>query len=238
MTTADIVREEAVNALLGERLRNQGLDARAERRGPRGVPDVRITLRTGDLVLLDCKWDGSTSLLEDQLDKRLSDFPEALTIVCVLYPPKLKRAANTSPALEAATDIQWWCHGFRGTKHGEPPRSAGSDTDLADRLRTLELELESVDRVVAAAKAIGHALGQAAHELSKHPHFPPRRGHHRQHRSGEGSRGGAPHRMSGAVQYSRVPGPTRRRQRRGSNCERDAQAGAPRTERRLAPHRR
>ena len=168
MTNAETVREEVVNALLAELLRDHGIDARAERRSRKGVPDVRIKLRTGDLVLLDCKWEGSAGPLEDQLDKRLHDFPEALALLGVLYPQRIRRAADTSAALGAATDIQWWLHGSRGTKRGEPRRLAGSATELADQVRTLPLELEGVDRVVAAAAAVGYALGQASDQIAKH----------------------------------------------------------------------
>ena len=44
----------------------------------------------------------------------------------------------------------------------------GSVADLADQLRTLPLELEGVDRVAAAADAIGYALEQVAGQISKH----------------------------------------------------------------------
>ena len=39
---------------------------------------------------------------------------------------------------------------------------------MADQLRTLPLELEGVDRVAAAANAIGYALEQVAAQISKH----------------------------------------------------------------------
>ena len=53
---------------------------------------------------------------------------------------------------------QLQCVGFR----------TGSAAELADHLRTLPLELEGVDRVTAAASAIGYALEQAAVPITKH----------------------------------------------------------------------
>ena len=45
---------------------------------------------------------------------------------------------------------------------------SGSAADLADQLRTLPLELEGVDRVTAAAIAVGYALEQAAKRITRH----------------------------------------------------------------------
>ena len=42
------------------------------------------------------------------------------------------------------------------------------DTELADNLRTLPLELEGVDQVAAAADAVGYASEQAATLVTKH----------------------------------------------------------------------
>ena len=164
----ETIREEGVNVLLAQLLRDCGLSARAERRSREGAPDVRIELGSGDLVILECKWEGSASLLESQLDERLKDFPEALGMVGVLYPGGLRYEENTYAGLETATDLQWWLHGSRGTATLEPRRRRGSVAELADHLRTLPLELEGVDRVAAAASAVGYALEQAAKQLNKH----------------------------------------------------------------------
>ena len=45
-------------------------------------------MRSGDLVLLECKWEESRGLLVAQLDQRLEQFPEALCILGVLYPSR------------------------------------------------------------------------------------------------------------------------------------------------------
>ncbi len=164
----ETTREEAVNVLLAELLRDHGLAARAERRSREGVPDIRVELRSGDLVLLECKWEGSAGLLEHQLGERLTDFPEALGTVGVLYPDRLQHAEDTSAALEEAADLQWWLHGSRGARHPEWRVRTGSAAEVADELRTLPLELEGVDRVAAAAIAVGYALEQAAGKLTKH----------------------------------------------------------------------
>ena len=164
----ETIREEGVNVLLAQALRDRGLSARAERRSRRGAPDIRIELRSGDPVILECKWEGSSNLLENQLEERLEDFPEALGMVGVLYPEVLRHAEDTSAKLEAATDLRWWLHGSHGTAAPEPRVRRGSVAELADQLRTLPLELEGVDRVAAAAGAVGYALEQAAGQVARH----------------------------------------------------------------------
>ena len=164
----EIIREEGVNVLLAQLLRDRGFSARAERRSRRGVPDVRVDLRSGDLVLLECKWEGNDALLEAQLDERLTAFPEALGLVGVLYPDRLRHAENTQAELEAATDLRWWLHGSQGAKTNDRRVRSGSVAELADYLRTLPLQLEGVDRVTAAANAVGYALEDAANSITKH----------------------------------------------------------------------
>ena len=164
----ETIREEGVNVLLAQSLRDHGVSARAERRSRRGTPDIRVELRSGDQVILECKWDGSANLLDSQLEERLKDFPEALGMVGVLYPDGLRHEENTHAGLEAATDLRWWLHGSRGVAASEPRIRSGSVAELADQLRTLPLELEGVDRVAAAAGAVGYALEQAADQIAKH----------------------------------------------------------------------
>ena len=162
------VREEVLNVLLAQALRNRGLSAKAERRSRQGVPDVRIDLGSGDLVILECKWVGSAGLLGSQLEERLKGFPEAIGVIGVLYPDRLRHAENISAELEAVDDLQWWLHGSRGAAMPEPLVRSGSVAELADELRTLPLQLEGVDRVAAAAGAVGYALEQAAVQIAKH----------------------------------------------------------------------
>ena len=164
----ETIREEGVNVLLVQLLRDHGLSARAERRSKGGVPDVRVNLRGGDLVLLECKWEGQGALLESQLEERLTAFPEALGMLGVFYPDRLRYAENTLVELEAAADLRWWLHGSLGTSTAERRMRSGSAADLADHLRTLPLELEGVDRVTAAAIAVGYALEQAAKRITGH----------------------------------------------------------------------
>ena len=162
------VREEGVNVLLAQALRSRGLSARAERRSRQGIPDLRVDLGTGHLVILECKWVGSAGLLESQLDGRLTGFPEAIGVIGVLYPDRLRHAENISAELEAVDDLRWWLHGSRGAAMPEPLVRSGSVAELADELRTLPLQLEGVDRVAAAAGAVGYALEQAAVQIAKH----------------------------------------------------------------------
>ena len=170
----ETTREEEVNVHLALLLSQRGVKARAERRSRQGVPDVRVALRSG-LVLLECKWEGSEKPLVDQLQERRADFPEALAMLGVLYPERLRHAEDTQAALEEATDLQWWVTSSKSLHDksgGATPRSramrSGSVADLADQLHTLPLEIEGVDRVVAAAGAVGYALEQAAKPLAQH----------------------------------------------------------------------
>ena len=166
--STETIREEGVNVHLAQLLRNRGISARAERRSREGILDVRADLRSGDLVILEYKWEETSSLLESQLGERLAISPEALGIVGVLYPARLRQEEDTQAALEAATDLKWWVHGTRGNSVEGPRVRTGSVTELADNLRTLPLELEGVDRVAAAAIAVGYALEQAAGQVTKH----------------------------------------------------------------------
>ena len=164
----EVIREEAVNTFLAQLLRDQGIPARAERRNRNTTPDVRITLKTGDAVLLECKWEDSASQLESQLDTRLQQFPDALGVIGVLYPHGLKYLEDTREGLEHAGDLEWWLHGSRGEPAGALRSRFGSPADIADHLRVLPLELEGTDRVVAAAAVIEHAVEQSAAKLATH----------------------------------------------------------------------
>ena len=149
-------------------LRGYGASARAERRSRRGAPDVRVELKTGDSVLLECKWDGSRRLLESQLEERLDAFPESLGLIGVLYPDRLRHTVNVEAALETAGDIRWWLHGSRGESVADRHIRRGSVAELADNLRALPLELEGSDRVAAAAGVVGYAIEQAAEQVAQH----------------------------------------------------------------------
>ena len=164
----DTIREEAVNTLLAQLLRDQGIAARAERRSRGATPDVRVTLKTGDTVLLECKWEDSVGQLESQLDTRLQQFPDALGVIGVLYPEGLKYLDDTREGLENAGDLEWWLHGSRGEPTAEPRSRFGSPADIADQLRVLPLEIEGTDRVVAAAAVIEYAVEQSAVKLATH----------------------------------------------------------------------
>ena len=163
----ETIREEGVNVLLNQTLRGYGLSAKAERRRRNAVPDIQVTLKTGDTVLLECKWDDSATALESQLDGRLEQSPDALAVVGVLYPESLKYVEDTQSALQAVS-LQWWLHGTRGERLPEIRMRSGTPRDLADQLRVLPLELEGVDRVVAAAGVVEYGVEQAAQQLAKH----------------------------------------------------------------------
>ncbi len=165
----ETIREEGVNVLLAQLLRDRGVSARAERRTRQGIPDIRVQLGSGgDLVLLECKWQDSAGLLEDQLEDRLKGFPEALGIIGLLYPGRLRYEEDTRSGLENAEDLRWWLGGSRGVARPERRIRTGSVADLADQIRALPLELEGVDRVVVAAAVVGYALEQAAMQVAGH----------------------------------------------------------------------
>ena len=165
---AETTREEGVNVLLAQLLRDRGIPAKAERRSKEGVPDIRVELTSDDLIILECKWEGSASLLEDQLQGRLAGFSGALGTIGLFYPDRLRYAEDTLAELKAASDLQWWVHGSRGSATHEPRFRTGSVAELADHLRILPLELEGVDRVAAAAITVKYALEQAAKQLTGH----------------------------------------------------------------------
>ena len=117
----ETTREEAVNTHLAQLLADHGIPAKAERRSRQGVPDVRASLRGDDLVLLECKYEGSAGLLRDQLGHRLEAFPEALGMFGVLYPEYTDR-------------------GLRGRDAGMPESSAGVSV-FAGRCRSEQARL-------------------------------------------------------------------------------------------------
>ncbi len=166
--TSGVIREEGVNVLLNQLLRGNGLSSRAERRRRNTAPDIQATLKTGDTVLLECKWDDSASALMNQLDERLQQFPDALGVLGVLYPERLKYAEDTQSQLEEAVDIKWWLHGSRGKSMPDLSVRTGSAADLADQLRALPLELEGVDKVIAAAGVVESKVEQAAQQIDRH----------------------------------------------------------------------
>ena len=164
----DSVREESVNTLLAQALRGRGISAKAERRGSKGVPDISVHLRSGDTIILECKWGDRAAGLESQLEQRLKDFPEVLGVIGVHYQEGIRYLDDINQALEV-TNIQWWLHGSRGVAFPVPqPLRNGDVADLADHLRIIPLELEGRDRVAAAADAIGSALEKTAQQISTH----------------------------------------------------------------------
>ena len=162
------IREEGVNVLLAELLRDRGLSAKAERRTRRGAPDIQVDLGHGRLILLECKWEGATGPLAQQLDERLQVFPEALGVMGVLYPGSLRTEDNTLAALGDIDELRWWVHGSRGVRKPNRRTIGGSVQGLADQLYALPLELEGEDRVAAATEVVGLALKRAAKNISHH----------------------------------------------------------------------
>ena len=167
-TSTESVREEAVNALLAQLLRARGVPARAERRSRGDTPDMRYELPTGEVVLLECKWEAGHADLLDQLNDRLTDFPDAIARLGVLYPEWLKTEEDIQDELDHTLNLQWYFHSSRQQTEADPPLREGAVDQLADHLRLLPLEIEGVDRVIAAAGAIGYALDQSATAMSGH----------------------------------------------------------------------
>ena len=161
-------REEAVNVHLARLLRERGISARAERRSQQGVPDVRIDLNSGDEIILECKYAGSSSQLEPQLNDRLTDFPKSLAVLGVVYPDRMRREPDIESSLQIASDIEWWLYGTFGDVFVDRRNRSGSVAELADHIRVLPLDIEGADRVQAAAAIVGHALEESADQISKH----------------------------------------------------------------------
>ncbi|MCY3569579.1 MAG: hypothetical protein OXH38_13200 [Chloroflexi bacterium] len=166
--TTETAREEAVNPLLGQLLRARGINARAERRSRGDAPDIRFELRTGELVLIECKWESNRPALDAQLDQRVHDFPDAVARVGVLYHDALKHVDDIQDELEYTLNLQWYLHSSRDQVFDDQTLREGTIEQFADHLRLLPLEIEGVDRVVAAAGAVGYALDLAASELRNH----------------------------------------------------------------------
>ena len=164
----ETAREEAVNPLLGQLLRARGIKARAERRTRNDTPDIRFELPTGDLVLIECKWESGRADLDTQLDERVQDFPDAVARVGVLYPDGLKHVDDIFDELEHTLNLEWFLHSSRQTVYKDPRVREGTVEQFADHLRLLPLEMEGVDRVIAAAGVIGWAVEQAAKTLGRH----------------------------------------------------------------------
>ncbi len=168
MRRSETNREEAFNVELARMLRDCGITARAERRSRQGVPDIRVELRTGDDVILECKYAGSLSDLESQLDARLISFSKHLGVLGIVYPDRFRQDSDVSFCLEEADDIQWWLHGVRGDLAGNRRVRSGSIVDLADHLRVLPLDIEGFDRVQVAAAVVGYAVEESAKVISGH----------------------------------------------------------------------
>ena len=166
--TSETAREEAVNPLLGQLLRQRGIPARAERRSRGDTPDIRYELPTGELVLLECKWESGHADLLDQLNDRVTDFPDAIARVGVLYHDDLRHVDDIQDELEHTLNLQWFLHSSRQQTYADPPVREGTVDQLADHLRLMPLEIEGVDRVIAAAGAIGYAIEQSAKAMSGH----------------------------------------------------------------------
>ena len=157
-----------MNVHLAESLKALGIAARAERRSREGIPDVRVDLIGGYQIILECKYEGSTSLLESQLARRMVSFPDAVGMVGMVYPSWMREERDIPDALISATDFEWWLYGSRSVVESTRRVRSGNVEDLADYLRVLPLELEAVDRVHAAAGVVGYALERSSEAISTH----------------------------------------------------------------------
>ncbi len=166
--TTETAREEAVNPLLGQLLRQRGIPARAERRSRGDTPDIRYELPTGELVLLECKWESGHADLLDQLNDRLTDFPDAIARVGVLYPDAFKHVDDIQDELEHTLNLQWFLHSSRQQTYADPPIRDGGLDQLADHLRPILLEVEGYDLITQAADDVRLALEDAAASINKH----------------------------------------------------------------------
>ena len=165
---AETAREEAVNPLLGQLLRARGINARAERRSRGDAPDIRFELRTGELVLIECKWESNRPTLDAQLDQRVHDFPQAVARVGVLYPDWLKQEDDIQSELDHTLDLRWYLHSSKQDVYDDPPLRDGGINQLADDLRSVHLQIEGGDLVIRATESVKLALQDAAAAINKH----------------------------------------------------------------------
>ena len=170
LSASETIREEGVNVHLAQLLRNRGISARAERRSREGIPDVRADLRSGDLVILECKWEESVGLLESQLDERLAAFPEALGHGGRSLPRQAPAGGGHASQLwRATTDLRWWVSWL--TRQSAPGR-LGFGPDRWPILPTTcgpsRWNWKAWTGLTAAADAVGYALEQAATQVAKH----------------------------------------------------------------------
>ena len=168
-TAGGRVREEVPNVLLGELLKERGLRAQAERRKGGDAPDLLIERLAGDeFALLECKWEGAKSALDEQLEGRIAAYPTAIGRVGVLYPEPLRTADDVGGALAETGDLKWYLHSSRGRIERPQQVRSGTAHQLADYLRALPLSVEGVDRVAAAAGTVGWATETAARQIGRH----------------------------------------------------------------------
>ena len=167
----ETIREEGVNVLLAQSLRDHGVSARAERRSRRGTPDIRVELRSGDLVILECKWNGSANLLDSQLEERLKDFPEALGMVGVLYPSVFdmrrirKRSSRPPQTSNGGCTVSW-----RGVATATHKERGGSRA--CRPVAHSSIGIGGRGPGGAAAGAVGYALEQAGSKSRSMPGYP------------------------------------------------------------------
>ena len=162
----ETTREEAVNVILAELLRDEHfLNARPERRRGQSTPDIRVDLHGDVQIIIECKWSNSASELDVQLSDRLTEFPDAFATVGVLYPRGLQRVANTRATLSEIDVLSWFLHGSKGQLVPERQELSGSVEDLGRFIRTLPLRLEGADQVDAAANAIEYAIERSSTQV-------------------------------------------------------------------------
>ena len=92
---------------------------------------------------------------------RLEQFPDAVAVVGVIHPERLRVEEDVQASLEAETGLRWRIHGSRGGATPDSPERSGSVEDLADQLRALPLEMEGADLVAAAAEIVRYAVEKA-----------------------------------------------------------------------------
>ena len=129
---------------------------------------MQVELRSGDLLLLECKWAGSTAQLNEQVNRRLEQFPAALGVLGVVYPDRLQSVDDVNGSLNAASDLRWRLYGSRGTAIPASLEHSGNVEGLGTYLRHLPLDLQGTDRVDDAAAIINYAVDRAVEPIRRH----------------------------------------------------------------------
>ena len=135
-----VFRGEAACKLMADQFVSHGLKVEVDVRRPVGrsnvIADMVVESRRGDQFLIECKGVvRNIERLNKQTDYLLQAFPEALGIVAVVFPDRLRSVDDMEESLRVADDLMWqFCdpHSFTTSRYGW---HSGSVEELATQFR-------------------------------------------------------------------------------------------------------